>query len=563
VNEYQQRLQDALKYVADRLRKNALPGGAIQLERLAAEVDEPCIVAVVGRVKAGKSTFINALLGADLAKVGTTETTATINYFRHGIADPQLPVRCHWIGGKVTSESRQFLDSLQGNDMETLHKADGIDYLEYRLQNSYLGQITLVDTPGTGAVIDEHQNRTADFLHLYQQLRERHDQDTQRIGSKADAVIYLIGEVARTDDQAFLNEFKQVTQGHSSSLNAVGIMAQIDLYDEIIEHREQKAAKIAEQLQDSLNTVIPVSAGIQRALDTLEANEQALLQRLIAMLRSVPSETWDDLLSSDELYLPKNENGEPDESLDLDFPVSFAERMQVKGDMPWRVFTTIARQIIDNPSLDTPKIIENLRAIAGFDRLHKVLDQHFVNRGSLLHSYRIVNDALEVISKIKYNDVLRSLKRAAEDKDRLSRFLFFIQQARSINQQIARELETFVNVQLSPHTDLESLVDELERELSQIKYELEDYNQDFEALTSIEKCPELFTEAEKHELQCLFGLYGLEPEKRLPSGCMALKYIAERQRYYVQKQLVARNRIVREVAEQAERRYGLIASNLE
>ena len=39
------------------------------------------MVAVAGRVKVGKGTFVNALLGEGLAKVGTAETATTINYF--------------------------------------------------------------------------------------------------------------------------------------------------------------------------------------------------------------------------------------------------------------------------------------------------------------------------------------------------------------------------------------------------------------------------------------------------------------------------------------------------
>jgi hypothetical protein len=51
-------------------------------------------------VKAGKSTFINAFLGEDLAKVGTTETMATINYFRYGKITSDKPVHCFWRGGQ-------------------------------------------------------------------------------------------------------------------------------------------------------------------------------------------------------------------------------------------------------------------------------------------------------------------------------------------------------------------------------------------------------------------------------------------------------------------------------
>ncbi len=92
---------------------------------------------------------------------------------------------------------------MQGNDLETLRRADGIDHLEYFLPNPLLKQITLVDTPGTGAVVEEHQDRTAEFMQLNSQLRNRHDEDTRRLGDTADAVIYLVGQVAKVTDQAF------------------------------------------------------------------------------------------------------------------------------------------------------------------------------------------------------------------------------------------------------------------------------------------------------------------------------------------------------------------------
>src|SRR3990170_662723 len=124
----QTELTAILKRAAKRLRGAGLPAElAERMEELAKQVHQPCVVAVVGRVKVGKSTFVNALLREDLAKVGTTETTATINYFSYGSPDPDPPVRCHWRGGKVTDERRAFLDGLQGNDLETLRRAGGIE----------------------------------------------------------------------------------------------------------------------------------------------------------------------------------------------------------------------------------------------------------------------------------------------------------------------------------------------------------------------------------------------------------------------------------------------------
>jgi hypothetical protein len=117
VSDLQRKLAAVLRQAAQRLREAELPVElAERLEEPAKQVHQPCVVAVVGRVKVGKSTFVNDLLGEDLAKVGTTETTANINYFTYG--NPNLPVRCHWRGGKVTDDSRAFLDGLQGNDLE-------------------------------------------------------------------------------------------------------------------------------------------------------------------------------------------------------------------------------------------------------------------------------------------------------------------------------------------------------------------------------------------------------------------------------------------------------------
>lgn len=129
----------------------------------------------MGRAKAGKSSFLNALLGADLAKVGVTETTATINFFRYGHPpDPTRPVRCPWQGGRYEDVTREFLDSLQGNDPAVLRRAAGLAYLEYLVPHEALREVTLVDTPGTEAAVDEHQQRTAEFLQLQRQLREQH-----------------------------------------------------------------------------------------------------------------------------------------------------------------------------------------------------------------------------------------------------------------------------------------------------------------------------------------------------------------------------------------------------
>jgi len=547
MSDMQHNLARVLCQAGARLREAGLPSElAAQMEQLAEQVHQPCVVAVVGRVKAGKSTFINALLGQDLAKVGTTETTATINYFHYGQANPNRPVRCYWRGAQVTEEERAFLDSLQGNDVETLRRAEGIDHLEYHLLNRYLEHMTLVDTPGTGAVVEEHQNTLAEFMRLYGQLRERHDQETQQLASEADAVLYLIGETARTADRDFLEEFRQVTQGRSRSFNAVGVMAKIDLNPEVMDRRDELAVKIASQLQDSLNTVIPVSAGIRRALDRLLENEQQGLVQLREALHCIPPDRVKKLLADERFYL----------QLDPDGPVTAAERQTLKGEMPWMVFKTIA-EVAADPNLDIDAIIEYLDRVAGFDRLKAVLERHFFKRSHLLRGYRIVNDARRVLSTIRF----KHLPEFRKDKARLEHFLTFIRQADG-DPATARELEAFIQARFVERAGVEEVVQELERAFARIFHDLEEYNSDFEALQQMEDHADLFSSSQQDELRALLGLYGMEVEKRLTADRVSVAYVEERQQTWGQLSQRGRSPVLRDVAQRAVDRYGLILNEL-
>ena len=556
MSDLQRELAAILRQAAQRLREVELPvESGERLEELAKQVHQPCVVAVVGRVKVGKSTFVNALLGEDLAKVGTAETTATINYFTYGNPNPNLPVRCHWRGGKVTDESRAFLDGLQGNDLETLRQADGIDHLEYFLPNPVLKQITLVDTPGTGAVVEEHQDRTAEFMQLNNQLRNRHDRETRRLGDTADAVIYLVGQVAKVTDKAFLQEFAQTTGGESSALNAVGILSKIELQPEVLARRYELSAKIASQLQDTLNTVIPVAAGVRRELDRLLEDDRAGLRRMMSALRRIPPDTLEMLLDSQEFFC------------DFDFPdspVGLAERRELLGDMKWGVFATIARVAAD-PSLDLDGVVERLEEATGFGPLWEILNKHFIERGHVLRCYRIAGDAQKVLNEIRYTHLPERRKGTRREEERLNRFLSFIRRAGG-DPETAGELEDFVRSHLDANRrvrELETLHAELDVELSILFTQLLEYNENFEVLQKLESSDGDFSEAELAELRPLLGLYGGETEKRLPPGAANAEYVGWRQMYWGRKKAEATYGSTEyTVADQAYTRYGLILDEI-
>jgi small GTP-binding protein len=90
------------------------------------------MLVIVGEFNAGKSAFINALVGANVMPEGVTPTTSVINLLRFG---PEATVTMQPDGVIVREFPAEFLD-----------------------------EITIVDTPGTNAIIREHEALTQQFV---------------------------------------------------------------------------------------------------------------------------------------------------------------------------------------------------------------------------------------------------------------------------------------------------------------------------------------------------------------------------------------------------------------
>lgn len=93
------------------------------------------LVVVIGEFNAGKSSFINALLGDELLPVGVTPTTEAIELIRYNDIPQRKP------------------------DM----RDDGIR--EWAHPNTGAVGVALVDTPGTGSVFQKHESTAKSFLH--------------------------------------------------------------------------------------------------------------------------------------------------------------------------------------------------------------------------------------------------------------------------------------------------------------------------------------------------------------------------------------------------------------
>ena len=96
------------------------------------QLDDLFLLVIVGEFNAGKSAFINALLGQKLLKEGVTPTTSQITILRYGEKTESQPV--------------------EEGHMVMLFPVD------------LLSELSIVDTPGTNAVIRQHEELTTLFI---------------------------------------------------------------------------------------------------------------------------------------------------------------------------------------------------------------------------------------------------------------------------------------------------------------------------------------------------------------------------------------------------------------
>jgi small GTP-binding protein len=102
------------------------------VRRALADLEEMFLLVIVGEFNSGKSAFVNALLGADIAEEGVTPTTDRITVLRYA----EEPVQ----------RSRK----------------DGVFEMGY--PNEFLREISIVDTPGTNAIIRHHEDLSRGFV---------------------------------------------------------------------------------------------------------------------------------------------------------------------------------------------------------------------------------------------------------------------------------------------------------------------------------------------------------------------------------------------------------------
>ncbi len=183
IQKEKQLLQDSLLQLTDQ----NLSAESIQtLQKAITQLDELFLLVIVGEFNAGKSAIINALLGVPALKEGVTPTTARVTLVRYG-----------------PEPGEEIVDQ-------------GFSIYSYPLP--LLKTLNIVDSPGTNAIIREHEKLTNDFvprsdLVLFATSADRPLTESERVflqkildwGKK---VVFIINKSDILDDKNSIEEVK-------------------------------------------------------------------------------------------------------------------------------------------------------------------------------------------------------------------------------------------------------------------------------------------------------------------------------------------------------------------
>ncbi|MGH2352924.1 MAG: dynamin family protein [Chloroflexota bacterium] len=111
---------------------DADPGDLAAIRQAASDLDDLFLLVVVGEFNAGKSALLNAILGGDFVEEGVTPTTAQITIIRYG----------------EQVQERRILDGA----------------VERTAPAPLLRELSIVDTPGTNAILRQHEALTREFV---------------------------------------------------------------------------------------------------------------------------------------------------------------------------------------------------------------------------------------------------------------------------------------------------------------------------------------------------------------------------------------------------------------
>jgi energy-coupling factor transporter ATP-binding protein EcfA2 len=335
------------------------------LDALAVRLDEPLRVAIAGRVKSGKSTLLNALVGEPLAAMEVGECTKVVTWYRHGRTygafiqrrgDSRLePTGLRRLGGAVDVEPGEWT-------------AAELDRIVIEWPAAALAQTTFIDTPGLGSLSAEAGERTSAFL------------VPEAESSPADAVVYLARHLHGSDVR-ILEAFRDDDAGRPNPINAIAVVARADEIGVARVDAMAAATRVAEryrrdpQLRRLCQTVVPVAGLLALgAAQITESDFQALRG-----LAEADDGLAEDLLLSTDRFTAE------DHDVDDAVPVPAVDDRRRLLDRLGLFGVRLSRALLrERAAATSQELAHELRRRSGIDELRTLLATQFAARSHIL-----------------------------------------------------------------------------------------------------------------------------------------------------------------------------------
>jgi len=189
--------KEVLKNVLLRIATSDLPKESLDLlQKSIIQLDELFLLVVVGEFNAGKSALINAMLGEKVLTEGVTPTTSRVTMIRWG-------------------------DTVKETVVD-----EGYSVVTHPLE--LLKEVNIVDSPGTNAIIRQHERLTEEFvprsdLVLFttsadRPMTESERQFLTRILAWGKKVIFVLNKTDILENPAALEEVKDFISKHAAGV---------------------------------------------------------------------------------------------------------------------------------------------------------------------------------------------------------------------------------------------------------------------------------------------------------------------------------------------------------
>lgn len=350
------------------------PEAAATLTEVVERLNGPIRLAIAGKVKAGKSTLLNALIGEALAPTDAGECTRIVTWYQFS----ERPyARLHPVDGPPRETPYVRGERALEVDLGGLEPGD-IDHLEIGWPTSRLARVVLIDTPGIASISTEVSARTHRVLSA----------ESGRV-PVADAVLYLLRH-SHSSDLRFLESFHDDEVAEGTPVNTIGVLsradeigcARLDALD--VAQRVARRYQADPRLHRLCPVVVPVDGLLGHAAATLREDEYAAL---LALARAAPEAagelllTADRFVSGDSSLLPVERRGPLLDRLGL-FGVRLGVELLRRGEVS-----------------TSTELSERLAAVSGLDELRAVLLRQFEARARVLKARSAVAALQEIFRR--------------------------------------------------------------------------------------------------------------------------------------------------------------------